>query len=155
MADILRRHYVRLISDLRQQELICNLLLERRVLTDCDIEDILCKRTNSSKNQELLDYIRCRFRRAFPVFCEGLELSNQLELYELMKTNCMRQEEIHVVPNVQMAPNGVECKVCLSTPAKVAFVPCGHVCCCEGCARQLNECPLCRAAIQRRMTVYL
>ncbi|KAG8341883.1 Zinc finger C3HC4 type (RING finger) [Trypanosoma vivax] len=36
------------------------------------------------------------------------------------------------------------CIVCFETRRECAFLPCGHVSCCEKCARLLNCCPVCR-----------
>jgi len=46
-------------------------------------------------------------------------------------------------------PEGAECVICISAPATMAFVPCGHKCVCAGCAKQLpktqrRRCPQCR-----------
>lgn len=38
------------------------------------------------------------------------------------------------------------CVVCLSAPSSMVFVSCGHLCCCPGCCRTLNKCPVCRTA---------
>ena len=48
-----------------------------------------------------------------------------------------------------------ECAICMDASCDVALVPCGHVCCCEGCARQLKECPSCRVDVEGTSRVYL
>lgn len=52
-----------------------------------------------------------------------------------------------------------ECVVCLEAEKTHVLVPCGHVCLCETCARDLQnsempECPLCRQMVERCMKVY-
>ncbi|XP_059139922.1 baculoviral IAP repeat-containing protein 8-like [Physella acuta] len=47
------------------------------------------------------------------------------------------------------------CKVCLAEKCSVAFVPCGHIVCCPGCAETLTSCPVCRAMIQIRLRTYV
>lgn len=42
-----------------------------------------------------------------------------------------------------------ECCICLAEDKDTVFIPCGHVCCCEGCAKQIqgssdHRCPICR-----------
>nr|CCC95544.1 unnamed protein product [Trypanosoma congolense IL3000] len=37
------------------------------------------------------------------------------------------------------------CVVCLASRRAYAFLPCGHVSCCERCGRALTRCPMCRA----------
>merc|ERR1719335_2070345 len=36
------------------------------------------------------------------------------------------------------------CVGCLDENKNVVFVPCHHLCCCEGCGTALQKCPLCR-----------
>lgn len=51
-----------------------------------------------------------------------------------------------------------ECCVCMMGPETdpsisfVIFAPCGHYCCCTGCAQQLKMCPMCRAEIKQLVT---
>lgn len=46
------------------------------------------------------------------------------------------------------------CVVCVDAKRNVAFVPCGHQCCCQGCGDQLTECPICKHAVTRRMRIF-
>jgi hypothetical protein len=54
--------------------------------------------------------------------------------------------------------NLVECNVCMNDVLAqpdivfVIFSPCGHFCCCSGCAKQLKICPMCRAKIGQLVT---
>ena len=54
------------------------------------------------------------------------------------------------VPQEPMrAPDGGLCCVCMDAAQSHAFVPCGHLCACAGCAGEImegekSECPLCR-----------
>ena len=43
------------------------------------------------------------------------------------------------------------CVVCMDAPSEVLFLPCAHRCTCFECARQLAECPLCRASLKKRL----
>ena len=149
MADILRRNYVALISTLREQEFICDLLIERSVISQCNKEDILCERTNAARNRVLLDYIRCRFAKGFQIFCEGLEMTNQHHLLNLMKPQSEKTEEETTFTK------RTECKICLNLPVRIAFNPCGHACCCQSCAAKVSVCPLCRMGVQGRLKIYL
>jgi hypothetical protein len=51
-----------------------------------------------------------------------------------------------------------DCCICLTTQVDdptmvfVIFVPCGHYCCCDGCAKKLKICPMCRATITQSVT---
>lgn len=36
------------------------------------------------------------------------------------------------------------CLICLEHPRCYAFLPCGHISCCQECVKSLDQCPLCR-----------
>ena len=46
------------------------------------------------------------------------------------------------------------CKVCFAHEANIIFLPCSHLTCCETCADQMSDCPICRvpkdSAVQTR-----
>jgi len=46
------------------------------------------------------------------------------------------------------------CVVCLDAAQRVAFIPCGHICCCEECSAPLDTCPVCRASIQSKLRIF-
>jgi len=46
-----------------------------------------------------------------------------------------------------------ECVVCMDAEARMVFVPCGHLCCCSQCQSAINECPMCRTQIEKRIRV--
>lgn len=55
-----------------------------------------------------------------------------------------------------------ECVVCLDRPSVVAFLPCGHTCTCETCARAIQgapgnvpTCPVCRLQVEGTQRIYL
>ena len=39
------------------------------------------------------------------------------------------------------------CSICLTNRARIRFVPCQHVACCESCAGSLSKCPMCQSPI--------
>jgi hypothetical protein len=47
------------------------------------------------------------------------------------------------------------CVICLSVEKNTVLVPCGHYCCCQGCASNVNACPVCRKPIQFRQKVFV
>jgi len=49
-----------------------------------------------------------------------------------------------------------ECVVCLSAPAVMALVPCGHQCACEQCSPILEgePCPICRNLVTTSMRIF-
>lgn len=46
-----------------------------------------------------------------------------------------------------------ECVICMDQTSKIIFLPCGHLCCCPNCDPSVDLCPMCRAAIERRIKV--
>ena len=51
-------------------------------------------------------------------------------------------------PAAEPAPDSAapaDCIICMETKATHVIVPCGHFCLCARCARNQNQCPLCRA----------
>ncbi|XP_063702420.1 E3 ubiquitin-protein ligase LRSAM1-like [Culicoides brevitarsis] len=46
-----------------------------------------------------------------------------------------------------------ECVICMDAEVKVLFFPCGHLCCCINCQTSLDECPMCRGSIERRIKI--
>jgi len=47
------------------------------------------------------------------------------------------------------------CVVCMEMEKKVLLLPCKHVCLCEGCSVNVDVCPLCRAMIKEKTTVFM
>ncbi|TNV76800.1 hypothetical protein FGO68_gene6136 [Halteria grandinella] len=54
-----------------------------------------------------------------------------------------------------------ECVICCDRDKDTAFVPCGHLCCCQACAKQFMRqalhkyCPICRNRIKETIKVYV
>ncbi|CAL7936087.1 unnamed protein product [Xylocopa violacea] len=50
--------------------------------------------------------------------------------------------------------NTAECVICLDLQCEVIFLPCGHLCCCSGCANMVSSgCPMCRSAIDKKIHI--
>jgi hypothetical protein len=47
-----------------------------------------------------------------------------------------------------------ECVVCVDAARSIALAPCGHVCSCEDCAGDLQQCPICRQPIDGRLKLF-
>jgi hypothetical protein len=54
-----------------------------------------------------------------------------------------------------MTTNSSVCVVCMESTYNTAFSSCGHVCCCDKCAKVINKCPICRKKITNRIRVYI
>lgn len=46
------------------------------------------------------------------------------------------------------------CKICMEEDITIAFLPCGHLCCCAHCAPAMRKCPICRAFIKGTVKTY-
>lgn len=46
------------------------------------------------------------------------------------------------------------CRICEDAVKEVTFVPCGHIVACNACAQFLNECPVCRKAINSKVRIF-
>jgi hypothetical protein len=63
----------------------------------------------------------------------------------------------------QFDPNQVEragendtcCAVCMENKPNCALLPCRHMRLCSGCAALCQDCPMCRAPIGNRLTLYV
>lgn len=49
---------------------------------------------------------------------------------------------------------GVECLICFDESRDTIFLPCGHLGVCTRCAARVTRCPVCKATIVQRITVY-
>lgn len=47
------------------------------------------------------------------------------------------------------------CVVCLTNNKNIAFIPCGHICTCEMCYKNIKQCPICRCNIDNIVKVYI
>jgi hypothetical protein len=49
---------------------------------------------------------------------------------------------------------GSECIICLEARRSVVLMPCKHLCVCSTCASKVNNCPVCRAYIHNKISVF-
>lgn len=47
------------------------------------------------------------------------------------------------------------CVICMAKPEEVAVDPCGHLSMCQGCAEQVQQCPVCRGPIGKLLRVFV
>lgn len=57
------------------------------------------------------------------------------------------------------APDGELCVICLMRRRRSAFIPCGHMVCCQRCALSVErelapKCPVCRQSIRNSVRIY-
>lgn len=48
------------------------------------------------------------------------------------------------------------CVICMDQLKQGAFVPCGHMCCCETCGKEManKNCPICRAKVTSFLKIF-
>jgi hypothetical protein len=46
------------------------------------------------------------------------------------------------------------CCLCVERMPNICFDPCGHMKCCQTCSDRIERCPICRAAITKKIVVY-
>lgn len=56
-------------------------------------------------------------------------------------------------------PDGGLCVICLTRRRRSAFIPCGHLACCQRCVRSIErevtpKCPVCRQQIRNSVRIY-
>ncbi|XP_034255133.1 E3 ubiquitin-protein ligase LRSAM1-like isoform X4 [Thrips palmi] len=55
--------------------------------------------------------------------------------------------------NVPKSIIETECVICMESACDVIILQCGHMCCCAKCCEPLNNCPMCRGDIERKIRV--
>lgn len=84
--------------------------------------------------------------------------SLESELEEVKMRLASREKE----PLPELGKNAT-CVICLYNPRGTAFVPCGHIACCQQCADQIERhargrdfprCPICRAEFSKAQPLY-
>jgi len=67
----------------------------------------------------------------------------------------VRKEKDDTVRQLEAVQDESMCTVCLINPKNIMFTPCNHLLCCSECSGKVSSCPMCRANITDRTTVYL
>ncbi|KAJ8441122.1 hypothetical protein Cgig2_006951 [Carnegiea gigantea] len=69
------------------------------------------------------------------------------------------ESEVPVEEDVGDVPDGQLCVICLMRQRRSAFIPCGHLVCCQRCALSIErdlapKCPVCRQTIWGSVRIY-
>ncbi|XP_030170665.1 E3 ubiquitin-protein ligase MYLIP isoform X2 [Lynx canadensis] len=107
----------------------------RRALYNAGVVDLVSRSDPSPPNSPLKSSdsgLNC-------TSCEGLSCQQTRAL----------QEKLRKLKEAML------CMVCCEEEINSAFCPCGHTVCCEGCAAQLQSCPVCRSRVEHVQHVYL
>jgi len=79
------------------------------------------------------------------------ELENNVQNVRSIRAQRHREEQSYIMGEQQQKM----CVICLTEPKCTLLVPCRHLCVCEGCGKEINQCPVCRSHIKQRTLVYL
>eukprot|EP00667_Euglena_gracilis_P017515 EG_transcript_18470 len=94
-------------------------------------------------------------RSAFTLRVVKQKLEIDGSVYELEEIYGMSQEW---KPGSSEEIEGDTCVICISQRRNTTVMPCRHMCLCSECAEQLrgqtNKCPICRAQIERLVTIH-
>eukprot|EP00297_Palpitomonas_bilix_P016781 CAMPEP_0113911372 /NCGR_PEP_ID=MMETSP0780_2-20120614/28164_1 /TAXON_ID=652834 /ORGANISM="Palpitomonas bilix" /LENGTH=115 /DNA_ID=CAMNT_0000907871 /DNA_START=206 /DNA_END=553 /DNA_ORIENTATION=+ /assembly_acc=CAM_ASM_000599 len=95
--------------------------------------------------------------RAIPALCQLHQLAQvdevEAQLDEMAKAVKRRRNELLEKERADEEERKM-CKVCFANDACAVLLPCGHICVCEACALQLEDCPICKTPIEERKRVY-
>lgn len=63
-------------------------------------------------------------------------------------------EEVVIIPDKIFSTG--DCALCLSEVADIVIIPCGHMCMCTGCSKEMDvnhikDCPMCRTRITNKI----
>mmetsp|Transcript_30694 Transcript_30694/g.56087 ORF Transcript_30694/g.56087 Transcript_30694/m.56087 type:complete len:206 (-) Transcript_30694:194-811(-) len=91
--------------------------------------------------------------------CKSVVAGSSLQLTEverLQEENAALRRQVTALLDEQPGM----CTLCLAALSSCVFLPCAHVCCCQGCAARLCEsdnpqCPLCRMPVENRLDAFL
>ncbi|XP_022964217.1 E3 ubiquitin-protein ligase SPL2-like isoform X1 [Cucurbita moschata] len=89
-----------------------------------------------------------------------LDSSNNIPIYGDFGT--ASDDEVASIPDDELSsnvPDGQLCVICLMRRRRSAFIPCGHLVCCERCAISVErdsapKCPVCRQQIRSSVRIY-
>ncbi|WVZ22254.1 hypothetical protein V8G54_000798 [Vigna mungo] len=67
--------------------------------------------------------------------------------------------EPHMDDEIENVPDGQLCIICLMRRRRSAFIPCGHLVCCQGCAISVErevapKCPVCRQDVRNSVRIF-
>jgi hypothetical protein len=79
------------------------------------------------------------------------ELENSVQNVRAMRAQRHKEEQNYLQGEQQQKL----CVICLTEPKVCLLVPCRHLCVCEQCGLEVQQCPVCRTHIKERTLVYL
>jgi len=122
----------------------------------------------AQRQEQAQDYWLMQYQRLMDTMPESGELVKQLgqsapclptAVPPLVNGDSMLNDQASAAaasaPPISEVFTESSCVICLDSSCHVIFLPCGHLCCCAGCGGTIDQCPLCRTRVARKLTVHL
>lgn len=74
--------------------------------------------------------------------------SDKDEMESNAELNALKQENMNL-------RNQLTCKICMEERVAIGLSPCGHLACCEACAPNVIECPVCQENVTNFFKAFL
>ena len=145
--EVLERNLDLFIRVLEEQKFICCFLMEKRVFTLEDVEKVMWYEMKPAQNRALMNIIKERYEEVHHHFSEALERTSQFKLLQLIHPARMIERE-------RVKGKYGKCKRCFTHEARMAFLPCRHVCTCLPCSNR-KFCVVCKRKIKQKFLIIL
>ncbi|CAJ1404110.1 unnamed protein product [Effrenium voratum] len=156
----------RIRSELRQQEKELEHQLELRRVLQASLNSERERSAELAKtnalNAELLRACEEKLQGQRRVSdADTQELADQVDALLLLKRQLyqriqsLEQERTSLLSQREEAVSDRSCVACLDRLANTVLLRCRHLCCCEGCAKRVTQCPVCRQNVRDRITVFM
>jgi len=116
--------------------------------------------------QKPLDWVESAYRRrndnedarqaAFvvEVLKSGVDMNTVVAAVQSLGSNARSAAHLHEAAQ-QILKKSQTCCICMDQEAVVVFQPCNHLVCCRKCSLGQFQCPVCRAATNSKLRVYV
>jgi len=82
-------------------------------------------------------------------------MASEVIISEKLETQTTADEAAVQLEENRKLKEARTCKVCMDHETNTVFLPCGHLVCCESCAKSLSDCPICRSLIRGTVKTFL
>ncbi len=62
-----------------------------------------------------------------------------------------QKTEAEILAETVVYETSADCVVCMDQKSEIIFSPCGHLCSCASCGKQLSKCCICRTEIKHQI----
>ena len=86
----------------------------------------------------------------YQIFSKGVWMNLHMNL-----TKTLPNEEEKEPIDTETKEESLQCAICMTNRKCMALSPCNHLCCCYGCVKQIDSCPLCREKIKSVKQIFI